>query len=96
MRRLIITSPLPWPTKASLARRRQIFERALRIDPNFAEAPTALGRVLVARGKPNEAMTHYETALRLLKSQRENSLKEMTLDFLASILRACNSRSVLC
>jgi Tfp pilus assembly protein PilF len=46
----------------------------LRIQPNFAEAHAGLARVLAAQKKPEEAMRHYQEALRLLKQQQKTEV----------------------
>jgi len=40
-------------------------ERAVRLDPNHAEARNNLGAVYSAQGRLNEALEQFETALRL-------------------------------
>lgn len=49
----------------------ELFRRALRVQPNFAEAHESLGRVLALQGKTEEAIQHFQEALRLLKSRSE-------------------------
>jgi Tfp pilus assembly protein PilF len=46
------------------------FQEAVRIEPKLAEAHAGLARTLVMQGKNDEAVVHYQKALRLLKAQR--------------------------
>ncbi len=39
-------------------------------DPQYVDAHLGLGRILAAQGKADEARTHYEEALQILKTQR--------------------------
>jgi Tfp pilus assembly protein PilF len=48
------------------------FRQALRLEPNLAEAHAGLARALSAQGKKDEAVRHYQEAVRLLKSQSQN------------------------
>jgi Tfp pilus assembly protein PilF len=48
------------------------FREALRVEPNLAEAHAGLARALSAQGKKDEAVRHYQEAVRLLKSQNTN------------------------
>ena len=41
------------------------YERALRLDPDFADAHNNLGAALINQGRLQEAMAHYEQALRI-------------------------------
>ncbi len=45
------------------------FQLSLRIEPDFAEAHQGLGRVLTQLGKRDEAIQHYEQALKIIKSR---------------------------
>ena len=49
------------------------FREALRIEPNLAEAHAGLARALSAQGKKDEAVQHYQEAVRLLKLQSRNT-----------------------
>jgi tetratricopeptide (TPR) repeat protein len=44
---------------------RELFQQALRIDPDYADAHNNLGMVLAQTGKIEEAITRYEQALRV-------------------------------
>ena len=50
----------------------ELFEAALRIDPNLAEAHAGMGRLLAMQKKPEEATRHYQEALRILKAQKKS------------------------
>mgnify|MGYP006196969313 CR=1 FL=1 len=48
----------------------QSFKEALKIEVNFAAAHESLARVLSAQGKREEAMAHYQEAIRLISARR--------------------------
>jgi Tfp pilus assembly protein PilF len=48
----------------------QSFKNALQIDANLAAAHESLARVLSAQGKREEAMEHYQEAIRLISARR--------------------------
>ena len=50
-----------------------LFQQALRIQPEFAEAHESLGQALRQQGKRDEAIKHYQEALRIMKSGAEAS-----------------------
>lgn len=43
--------------------------RALQLEPEFAEAHESLGRLLVRLGKRDEAIHHFEEAVRIVRSR---------------------------
>jgi tetratricopeptide (TPR) repeat protein len=48
----------------------QSFKNALQIDANLAAAHESLARVLSAQGKREEAIEHYQEAIRLISARR--------------------------
>ncbi len=47
----------------------ELFREALRLQPQLAEAHESLARALASQGKREEAIQHYQEALRILKSR---------------------------
>jgi Flp pilus assembly protein TadD len=47
------------------------FRQAVRLQPEFAEAHESLAQALVQQGRKEDAVHHYNEALRIMKSRRE-------------------------
>ncbi len=56
--------PIQHPVKTHF-----VLAMSLRIEPDFVEAHQGLGRVLTQLGKRDEAIQHYEQALKIIKSR---------------------------
>jgi tetratricopeptide (TPR) repeat protein len=65
-----------------LEKARELFETAVNYYPDFEEAQTGLGRVLIALGKPDAALTHLHKAVSL-NPEDEVTYYQMALAFRA-------------